>query len=115
MSGGVAYVLHESDESSFESKCNQDLVHLEQLTDPDEIEELFETIKTHIEHTYSDNAKRILRNWEEMVPKFVKVIPKDYRKIQNRIQELLNEGNDKHEAEMKAFEESKISVEALKN
>ncbi|SER96240.1 glutamate synthase large subunit [Salipaludibacillus aurantiacus] len=115
MSGGVAYVLHESDESSFESKCNQDLVHLEQLTDQDEIDELYKTIKTHIEHTYSDNAKRILRNWEEMVPKFVKVIPKDYRKIQNRIQELLNEGNDQHEAEMQAFEESKINVEALKN
>jgi glutamate synthase (NADPH/NADH) large chain/glutamate synthase (ferredoxin) len=113
MSGGVAYVLDESEES-FASRCNDELVHLESLHDPDEINKLYHTLKTHIEHTYSDHAKYILKNWEEMVPKFVKIIPKDYRQVQNRIQQLMQEGKERHEAEMTAFEESKIAVEALK-
>ncbi|WP_078575985.1 glutamate synthase large subunit [Salipaludibacillus agaradhaerens] len=113
MSGGVAYVLDESEES-FASRCNDELVHLESLLDHDEINKLYHTLKTHIEHTYSDHAKYILKNWEEMVPKFVKIIPKDYRQVQNRIQQLMQEGKERHEAEMTAFEESKIAVEALK-
>lgn len=113
MSGGVAYVLHESDDS-FEAKCNKELVHIESLEDKQEIDELYESIKTHIEHTYSDKGTQILKNWNDMVPKFIKIIPKDYRMIQNRIKEFLDEGLSKYDAEMKAFEESKISVKDLK-
>jgi len=113
MSGGVAYVLHESDDS-FEAKCNKELVHIESLEDKEEIDELYESIKTHIEHTYSDKGTQILKNWNDMVPKFIKIIPKDYRMIQNRIKEFLDEGLSKYDAEMKAFEESKISVKDLK-
>ncbi|WP_416151200.1 glutamate synthase large subunit [Salipaludibacillus sp. HK11] len=113
MSGGVAYVLHESDES-FDLKCNKELVHIESLEDQEEIDELYEKIKAHIEHTYSDNGKRILKNWDELVPKFIKVIPKDYRMIQNRIKQYLDEGLSKYDADMKAFEESKISVKDMK-
>ncbi len=106
MSGGVAYVLDDS-KVSFENKCNQELVHVQQLTDQQEIDELQELVRKHVNYTHSPKGQRILEDWEEMVPRFKRVIPKAYLEVQNRIKTLKDQGLNNFDAEMQAFEESK--------
>ncbi|SES30968.1 glutamate synthase large subunit [Salisediminibacterium halotolerans] len=112
MSGGIAYVLDESPEP-FADKCNQGLVTLEPLESEEETAMIYDMIKRHVEHTYSDKGKYVLKNWDALVAKFVRVVPKDYLAIQNRIQELLEEGIESYDAQMTAFEESKKQKAAL--
>ncbi len=112
MSGGVAYVLDESLEP-FETKCNQANVHLQPLADEKERVEVYEMIEKHVYYTDSTIGKRVLENWETFLPKFVRVIPKDYLEMQDRIESLKDIGLEKFEAEMQAFEESKTGAKAL--
>jgi glutamate synthase (ferredoxin) len=79
MSGGIAYVLDEKGE--FASLCNQDMSDLEPVSDPEDIHVLRGLIQKHRHYTQSRNAERILGNWAEMLPKFVKVYPRDYRRV----------------------------------
>src|SRR5262249_31537027 len=79
MSGGIAYVLDET--GLFPSRCNQQMVGLEKLTDPDEIEMVWKLIQRHHTYTRSARAATVLASWDRMVPKFVKVIPKDYKRV----------------------------------
>ena len=79
MSGGIAYVLDEH--GVFESLCNIELVDLERVETREDIHELRGLISKHKQYTSSANAKRILDNWAETLPKFVKVYPKDYRRV----------------------------------
>ncbi|SET53354.1 glutamate synthase (NADH) large subunit [Oceanobacillus limi] len=105
MSGGVAYVLDE--DNAFRQNVNTELVKMEALADRQEIGELYDLVKKHVEYTNSAHAERILAYWESYVGKFVRIIPKTYAKIQARIQVLLDRGFEKSDAEMIAFEESK--------
>ncbi|RNF39682.1 glutamate synthase large subunit [Planococcus salinus] len=107
MSGGVAYVLDEDD--TFGEQCNTELVHLQPLAEPAEIEELKQMIEKHVHYTGSKNGQRILDHWEIFSAKFVRVIPKSYLKINERINKLQASGMEKFEAEMAAFEESKMA------
>ena len=79
MSGGEAYVLDESGE--FASLCNPGMVGLEAVEDPADIEALQSLIQQHLDYTGSANARRVLDGWDEMLPKFVKVMPYDYKRI----------------------------------
>ena len=106
MSGGIAYVLDESE--SFSQHCNTDMVYLQPLAEPQEIEELRKMIDSHFHYTGSLNAKRILEHWEIFSAKFIRVIPKAYLQINDRISKLQNSGMTKFDAEMAAFEESKM-------
>src|SRR5208282_2022046 len=76
MSGGIGYVLDEA--GDFATRCNQDLVGLGKLADPDEIEDVWKLVQRHQAYTKSERAAKILANWQNLVPKFVKVLPKDY-------------------------------------
>ncbi|WP_084243906.1 glutamate synthase large subunit [Planomicrobium okeanokoites] len=107
MSGGIAYVLDEGE--LFSQHCNTDMVYLQPLAEPQEIEELREMIDRHFRYTGSLNAKRILEHWEIFSAKFIRVIPKAYLQINDRISKLQNSGMTKFDAEMAAFEESKMS------
>jgi glutamate synthase domain-containing protein 2/glutamate synthase domain-containing protein 1/glutamate synthase domain-containing protein 3 len=79
MSGGIAYVLDE--EGDFERRCNREMVYLEGL-DPVEDEPLvWELAQRHAEYTSSTRARKVLANWEHMLPKFVKVMPREYRRV----------------------------------
>ena len=79
MSGGLAYVLDES--GGFRSKrCNMAGVDLETVDAQDE-QLLLEWITKHAECTGSPRARWILENWSEMVPKFVKVFPHEYKRV----------------------------------
>ncbi|MEG9295474.1 glutamate synthase large subunit [Mangrovibacillus sp. Mu-81] len=112
MSGGTAYVLDE--DGTFSSRCNKELVLLQPLFDPEETKEVYDLIQNYVNYTNSANGKKILANWDAYVSKFVRVIPKSYLKMKERISELENSGLEKYEAEMTAFEESTKILEPAK-
>ncbi|QGG48610.1 glutamate synthase large subunit [Heliorestis convoluta] len=105
MSGGIAYVLDQSGE--FARHCNQDMVLLEDLVDKQEITEVRNMIENHAVYTDSSVAKRILQNWNAMLPSFVRVIPKDYKRMLEAIERACQAGYCGDEAIMAAFEENK--------
>ena len=79
MSGGIAYVLDQ--DGNFEYFCNKGLVELGPVEDKADIVELQDMINKHLLYTQSTMASKILTNWDEYLPKFVKVIPFEYKKV----------------------------------
>ncbi len=77
MSGGVAYVLDEV--QLFDTLCNLDMVELESVWQKEDKDILKNLIERHLQTTGSKRAEYILNAWPDMVGKFVKVIPIDYR------------------------------------
>jgi len=112
MSGGIAYVLDEK--RDFEQRCNLAMVELEGIVEEEEaLKNLYhqggdlEThgrvdimhnmtkhdalrlktlIEQHLHYTNSSRAKEILENWESYLPKFVKIMPVDYRRALMQMQ-----------------------------
>jgi glutamate synthase (ferredoxin) len=108
MSGGIAYVLDEAQD--FPRRCNQQMVALERLQDPREIQQIRQMIQRHAQYTRSQRAFQILALWEEMAPKFVKVMPKDYKRMLEEISKAENAGLTGDEAVMAAFEANARNV-----
>ena len=79
MSGGIAYVLDEA--GDFDQRCNQEMVDLEPVVEPEDVDELRGLVQAHLHHTGSANAKRVLDGWDALLPRFVKVYPRDYRRV----------------------------------
>ncbi|MDR1861372.1 MAG: glutamate synthase large subunit [Bacteroidales bacterium] len=79
MSGGIAYVFDAN--GDFDYYCNKGLVELAPVEDRADIAELQEMISNHLLYTQSSLAEDILTNWEACLPKFVKVIPFEYKKV----------------------------------
>jgi glutamate synthase (ferredoxin) len=102
MSGGVAYILDEA--GDFATRCNTQMVGLETLEDPEEINELYQLIDRHAQYTKSQKAAKVLANWQDMLPKFVKVMPRDYKRVLQAIKEALASGLSGDEALTAAFE-----------
>ena len=110
MSGGIAYVLDES--GNFERRCNLSMVDLEPVEDEEEVmeklhrsdieshglvdvksdmtrfdaERLRQLIQNHAHYTASSRAQNILENWDDYLPKFVKVMPVEYRRALQELQ-----------------------------
>jgi len=78
MSGGLAYALDEM--QLFDTLCNLDLVELENVWKKEDKDLLYDLIQQHLKWTASERAKFILEAWPDMVGRFVKVVPIDYRK-----------------------------------
>ncbi len=100
MSGGVAYVLDE--DGTFPQRCNMSMVQLEAVPEEAAASETGEVeahgrvhfnhlnkadeaalrgkIEKHLRYTGSARAKQILDNWAAYLPKFVKVMPTEYRR-----------------------------------
>jgi glutamate synthase (ferredoxin) len=104
MSGGIAYVLDET--GVFPGRVNTQMVDLETLTDPAEITELRRLVERHLEHTSSARARQVLDAWDDLLPKFVKVIPRDYKRMLGAIRRAEEQGLVGDEAIMVAFEEN---------
>jgi glutamate synthase (ferredoxin) len=104
MSGGIAYVLDE--DGTFKKHCNLETVTLERLDERD-IQEVEELLKRHAVYTRSARAWQILALWQETAPKFVKVMPKDYRRVLEALQEAESKGLVGDAALMAAFEANK--------
>ena len=119
MSGGIAYVLN--GDGDFESRCNLAQVDLEPIAEEDDALEaldhqggdlethgrvdvshdmtrydairLKQLIQNHLHYTNSNRAREILDNWEDYLPRFVKVMPVEYRRA---LQEI---GQQQHHSE----------------
>jgi glutamate synthase (ferredoxin) len=102
MSGGVAYVLDEA--GDFATRCNPDMVGLEKLVNQDEIEAVWKLIQRHQTYTKSERAAKVLGDWKNLVPKFVKVLPKDYKRALEKMKEAEKDGLTGDQAIMAAFE-----------
>ncbi len=105
MSGGIAYVLDEI--GDFPGHCNQDMVSLRGLEEVDEIAAVKDMIWRHALHTGSRRAWKVLSNWAEMWPLFVKVLPRDYERMLLAIAQAELDGLSGEEAIMVAFESNK--------
>jgi glutamate synthase (ferredoxin) len=79
MSGGIAYVLDE--DGDFKRRCNLGMVALESLTESEDVETVKDLLTRHVHYTQSTVAEKILANWDAVQPKFVKVMPKDYKRV----------------------------------
>jgi glutamate synthase (ferredoxin) len=108
MSGGVAYVLDTA--GDFATRCNSQMVDLEAMTDPEEIADLKQLIQNHADYTQSAKAKQVLAQWEAMLPKFVRVIPRDYKRVLAALREALAAGLSGDEAMTAAFEQNTQDV-----
>ncbi|MEA5419881.1 glutamate synthase large subunit [Spirulina sp. CCNP1310] len=111
MSGGVAYILDEA--GDFASRCNREMVDLEALEDPEEIRDLREMIQKHAEYTGSDKAQEVLADWEAIVPTFIKVMPRDYKRVLQHIQNALANGLSGDDALSAAFEENARDISRI--
>ncbi|WP_110114029.1 glutamate synthase large subunit [Bacillus sp. CGMCC 1.16541] len=105
MSGGIAYVLPE-EVDAFKQQCNQEMIGFESLSNKKEIEEVKALIEKHYAYTGSPKAAYILANWNVFVSKFVKVIPKDYKRMMMMIEDNEANGLPKEEAIMNAFQKN---------
>jgi glutamate synthase (NADPH/NADH) large chain len=90
MSGGIAYVLDEED--NFKQLYNSEMIELEKIINSDENvvsdnllkhdkERLRSLIENHFRYTNSPKAKNILDNFDNYLPKFIKVMPTEYKKV----------------------------------
>jgi glutamate synthase domain-containing protein 2/glutamate synthase domain-containing protein 1/glutamate synthase domain-containing protein 3 len=77
MSGGIAYVLDA--DGTFERRCNTELVGFDEISADDE-RELRDLVAEHAQRTGSPVAERALATWSETLPRFVKVMPHDYKR-----------------------------------
>jgi glutamate synthase (NADPH/NADH) large chain len=113
MSGGIAYVLDE--QGDFAERCNMAMVELEPVPEEDELlerlhhhggdlefkgridvmanmsgfdaERLMQLVSNHLALTGSTRAKHILDHWSEYLPRFVKVMPVEYRRALQEIEQ----------------------------
>ncbi|HKT74771.1 MAG TPA: glutamate synthase large subunit [Steroidobacteraceae bacterium] len=104
MSGGIAYVLDERED--FSSQVNPQMVGLELLEDPREIARVRGMIERHRDLTGSARARYVLENWERLLPKFVAVVPKDFKRALASLERAHAQGLTGDEAIMVAFEEN---------
>lgn len=79
MSGGIAYVL--DTDSTFRTRCNLELVDLDPVEEEDDILTVRMMIQQHQRHTGSQLAKEVLADFDSLLPKFIKVFPRDYKRI----------------------------------
>ena len=101
MSGGVAYVLDEKND--FYLKVNKELVAVEDVEELPDVQELKSMIEEHVKETGSAKGKAILKNFDEYLPKFKKIIPHDYRRVLHTIHAMEEKGYSKDQAEIEAF------------
>ena len=112
MSGGIAYVLDEGADGGagdFAVRCNRDMVDLERM-EPAEAAEVKAMIQRHVAATGSERGRDVLARWSEIAPQFVKVMPRDYKRMLQAIQDVKRTGLSGEAAIMAAFELNKSDV-----
>ena len=93
MSGGIAYVYDKS--GNFKTRFNSELCDMKETklgSEDDKI--LNKLVKKHFEETDSPLANKMLNDWANVLPKFIKVVPRDYEKALEKL-------NKKHEVLIK--------------
>ena len=84
-------------------KVNKAMVTLEEVTNKYDVQELKDMIQEHVAYTNSERGKQILDNFEQYLPKFKKVIPFDYEKMQTFVLQMEEKGLSSEQAKIEAF------------
>ena len=100
MSGGIAYVL--ADKKDFKILCNQGMVDLDALEEEEDLKIVKTLLTKHIDYTQSTVARNILDHWSKYQSKFIKVMPKDYKRVLAAIKKARAEGTSEDDAVMEA-------------
>jgi glutamate synthase domain-containing protein 3 len=79
MSGGIAYVL--DGDGDFERRCNRQMVDLEALDEAEDLALVQRLIVRHVQHTGSQLGARVLQDWDESARRFIKIMPRDYKRV----------------------------------
>ena len=101
MSGGVAYVLDESND--LYKRLNKEMVSSYEITSKYDVLELKDMIKEHVAMTGSAKGKEILDHFGEYLPKFKKIIPHDYERVLKTIVQMEEKGLSAEQAQIEAF------------
>ena len=80
MTGGIAYVLDESGDF-VSARANRASVDLDPVVEAEEIQVLQNLVFRHFQATSSPRAEWVLENWDDLLPKFVKVFPHEYKRV----------------------------------
>ncbi|MHB1454696.1 MAG: glutamate synthase large subunit [Saccharofermentanales bacterium] len=102
MSGGIALVLDEK--GDFAVRCNKEMVYLQQIESKEDSDLLKEMITKHFQYTGSIKAKQVLDNFDDMVGRFVKVMPIDYAVMLEAIDKVRSDGVPEDQVMLAAFE-----------
>ncbi len=104
MSGGVAYILDEG--GNFASNVNKQMVGIEKFESPEEAAEVRALIEQHVLYTGSVRGREVLEKWDTFASRFVRIMPKDYKRMLACIKRTHDQGLTGDEAIMAAFEEN---------
>jgi glutamate synthase domain-containing protein 3 len=106
MSGGTAYVIDW--DGLFQTRLNTEMVNVYRLIECEEreIEAVRQRIQKHVEWTRSELGQDVLARWDEVLPLFLKVLPRDYERMLNAFKKVEEQGLSGDEAAMAAFEEN---------
>jgi glutamate synthase (ferredoxin) len=107
MSGGIAYVF--DDDGTFSEHCNQETVDLE-VASAEDLQDIKQMVQRHETYTRSVRAGQLLALWDDVASKFIKVMPKDFRRMLEAIRQAEKDGLVGEEAVMMAFEANKNDV-----
>ena len=101
MSGGVAYVLDPRHDLYL--RVNKELVAMSGVTEKHDIQALRELIEEHTAATGSEIGREILENFDQRLPDFKKIMPKDFKRMLDLIASFEAKGMDREHAEIEAF------------
>ncbi|PSL50569.1 glutamate synthase (NADH) large subunit [Salsuginibacillus halophilus] len=105
MSGGVAYLF--DPDHTVKDLCNPEMVFFETIDTSEDYSYVKSMLENHVNYTNSSLARSILERFETAASSFVKVIPKDYKRMLEAIERVKAEGVTEQEAIMAAFDENK--------
>jgi len=105
MSGGIAYVLDMA--SDLYTRLNKNMVSSKEVSDKYDVAELKAMIEEHVERTGSERGREILDRFEEYLPHFKKIIPRDYERMLKRIGKAEEKGLSEEQALLEAFNEER--------
>ncbi|MFT5415771.1 MAG: glutamate synthase (NADPH/NADH) large chain, partial [Gammaproteobacteria bacterium] len=100
MSGGVAFVY--DPDKAFPGQCNKEMVDLEKIETTEDEEIVLTLLKNHVRYTQSTVAITIVDRWKRCRGDFIKVMPKDYKKVLLAIETARRTGVPEDQAIMEA-------------
>jgi glutamate synthase (ferredoxin) len=95
-----------NEQGDFATRCNTQMAGLEPLEDAEEIAALRQLIQRHADYTQSQKAMQVLANWDDRVSQFVKVMPRDYKRVLQALKKAEADGLSGDDALIAAFEEN---------
>ena len=104
MSGGIAYVLDVK--NKLYKNVNKAMISIEKVENKYDKKELRELIEAHVEATGSELGTEVLKNFDEYLPHFKKLIPNEYKRMLTLSAKLEEKGLTTEQAQMEAFYES---------